>query len=491
MLFRQNNARAVFRRHAVFIAILCAALLIRFYHISSEMIFIGDQGRDFLSAREVLVHHTIPLLGIPSSVPRFRQGPLFIWATALTLALGNGNPAAVGFLAAFTGTIAIIALYLFGLQSLERKTALFAVLFLTISPMAILHSRMPFVITPIPLVVVLYLWQLVRLQEKKPLAWVGAGLAFGLLFECELATFPLILLIPLAIYLQAGGRVASLKKHVFPLIAGVLVGLLPMVLYDLTHGFRQLVLFLVWTIYRLAVGIISPLHHRGTPQFLAHLPDTFSFFMHIFTESSLTAEKVVWTVLVILAVGTGLYSWKQLSATVKLSLSAVCIMLLSFVLHGAPSEAYFPVLIVFLGITLGWLFTRQSVLLRAIFLLFILGSVVMTWTTLLNQHFFLELPEDPPTSTARFGPSLLLQETVIRTLLVQDQNHCLTLQSQEREQTFPTLIDNFVFITLWLGQRSQTLKPCVSYSIDRTGYLPSIPPNSVNFGSIVATEEKP
>src|SRR5690606_35991816 len=92
----------------ILIGIVALATFIRIYNLEQWMPFISDQGRDFLAAREILTDNKVPLLGIPSSVPRFKQGPLYVWFTAFGLLLGQGNPVIVGYLAALIGVLSIV-----------------------------------------------------------------------------------------------------------------------------------------------------------------------------------------------------------------------------------------------------------------------------------------------------------------------------------------------------------------------------------------------
>ena len=65
------------------IIILGVSLFINLYKIDTLMMFIGDMGRDYLAAYEMLKTGIIPLVGIQSSVVWLHQGPLSIYFIGL------------------------------------------------------------------------------------------------------------------------------------------------------------------------------------------------------------------------------------------------------------------------------------------------------------------------------------------------------------------------------------------------------------------------
>ena len=66
-------------QHWFAIIIVILGTLVRVYDLPNRAILFPDAGRDLLVAAQAVKENTLPLLGIPSSVPRFKQGPLTIW----------------------------------------------------------------------------------------------------------------------------------------------------------------------------------------------------------------------------------------------------------------------------------------------------------------------------------------------------------------------------------------------------------------------------
>jgi hypothetical protein len=70
------------RSELLFLGIVSLGIFLRVWKLQETMIFFSDAGRDMIVSLDMAQHGKIPLLGIPSSVPQFRQGPVFIWMMA-------------------------------------------------------------------------------------------------------------------------------------------------------------------------------------------------------------------------------------------------------------------------------------------------------------------------------------------------------------------------------------------------------------------------
>ena len=121
------------------------------------MTFIGDQGKDYLTARDMVLTNQPALVGIASSVPWLYQGPFFIWLLALVFKLTGFNPIHPAILTAVLGVLTVYLVYKFSHSRL-------AALIMAASPLAVVHSRLAYHISPIPLFSILYLFALQNLS---------------------------------------------------------------------------------------------------------------------------------------------------------------------------------------------------------------------------------------------------------------------------------------------------------------------------------------
>jgi len=82
---------------------LLLSLVLRIYNLSQNMTFIGDQGWFYLSARDLLISHQIPLVGITSSHTWLHQGPLWTYMLAMVLFISKFNPVSGAYLTILFG----------------------------------------------------------------------------------------------------------------------------------------------------------------------------------------------------------------------------------------------------------------------------------------------------------------------------------------------------------------------------------------------------
>ena len=277
------------------LSLVLIATWLRFYRLPETMTFIGDQGRDFLAARDMVLTGQWPLVGIASSVPWLHQGPVFIWLTALALKLGNFNPIAPAVMTAVLGVLSVYLLY-------RWSKNWWAGLILAASPLAVVGSRLAYHTSPIPLVTIAWLWAM----SARSIAW--SFFLAGLLLQFELTTLPLTIL---AIYWF---------KKFSPVW---LIPFIPKIIYDWSHGFTQTLGFGAWAGYRL-VNVF----HWGNAS-----PAIFEFW----------TKYISWGYPAIAGL-VGLWLLFKLRRQSKLLLFVLGLTLISFYIHGSPSEAYFPVL---------------------------------------------------------------------------------------------------------------------------------------------------
>src|SRR5437667_10490857 len=86
-------------------------LFLRIYKLNELMPFIGDQGWFYISARDMLINHTIPLVGIASSHPWLHQGALWTYILASIFWIFNFNPIIPAYFTSILDVLTIIIIY--------------------------------------------------------------------------------------------------------------------------------------------------------------------------------------------------------------------------------------------------------------------------------------------------------------------------------------------------------------------------------------------
>lgn len=341
-----------------FLAVL--AFFLRAYSIERIPI-IADVERDYSYARQMLLQGDIPLLGIPSSVPRFSQGPLNIWFAALAFLLGGINPYAPVLLSAYCTSAAVFFFFIWMRKYIGVWPALTSALLVALSPGGITQARMPFYLFAVPIFLGIYLFALLRLQNRFS-SLVLAGLFFSLLFQWELATIPLIGLLIWQIWKQR----INLVRSLFGVGSGMIVGLLPQLVYDVSHNCRHLCGFGVWMLYRFVAVTGFDGRHGYTWQKMKDLIGAIVYHLE-----SLVGLGQGWFLGIVLLVSAFSLLSIRRNKLVELSWMAVGLLLVGLFIHGKPSEAYFPPFLILVPILFGFGFWKLKLIWKWVVVFFL------------------------------------------------------------------------------------------------------------------------
>lgn len=350
---RRQTIWQLCRQNWIIICIVLVAALLRTWQLESKAIFFGDAARDVLVAAEALKNHELPLLGIPSRMPEFKQGPVSIWIAMATMALVGENLFVISLVFAVISILSVILVYEVVTIFLDRKSGLVAAWLVATSPLAIAHGRMPYHTNPIPLAGALFLWAVMRLWHQKKWSLFWAVLAWCFLFQFELALLPIVLVIPFVLW-RTGQRWQP--RWVGEIIAGSVIGLLPQIIYDLTHNFSQLGRFGAWVGYRLGTAVVPGADYAFG---FDNIRETA---IAVWTYGGRLASVEAWSVVLIMG---GLLVWsggtaikqlrqQRLPPLVEVTWLSTLVLLLGFVIHSTPSEAYFPIFVVLIPILLAY-----------------------------------------------------------------------------------------------------------------------------------------
>jgi len=438
-----KKAALFLTQRGIIILIVSLASWLRVTELDSKAIFFGDAGRDLLVASQAVADRQLPLLGIPSSLPRFSQGPLTIWLEMAIFLLAGYSLFPYSLVFALISILAVIAIYEVVVVFGSKQQALLAAALLAGSPLAVAHGRMVYHTNPIPLATILFIWSLIRLHQGKSRSWFWSILAWCFVFQFELALLPLLLMIPIIIWRQ---KQKISRQNLLEAGLAFSIGLAPQILYDLTHGFTQLGGFAVWVGYRLvsAVSIVGD-HALGPSSLLQTLVQLKLYGLRIVSLDQ-AGVGVIFIAILVFSAGKSWQLWRrqQLPILMELGWLASGLLSLGFLVHSSPSEAYFPVFCVFLPL----LTSFGLVNLGKKFEFFGWGAVgvwLLFMTISISRHGWFV---DQNTGFA-YGPSVseLRQTVMISRLVTNDNFRFKTLQPGGN---FPSYFDNL----RWLAKES-------------------------------------
>jgi hypothetical protein len=439
------------------ILVLGLALFLRLYNISSGMTFIGDQGWFYLSARDLLINGKIPLVGITSSHTWLHQGPLWTYLLSVALLLFRFNPISGGYLTALFGVLATFLMYRLGKEMFSMRIGVISALLYAVSPLIIFFDRMPFDPSPIPFFTIIYLYVLYKWIKGNVRYFPIILLAIAILYNLELATFtlvfPFVLIFAYGFFKKKTWVTGILDKKIvaYSVILPLLI-MFPVIVYDFSHGFKQTIVFLGWTIYKPFSFLIK----RSGTGILANLNVMVNFALTniqglIFKLNAITAFCIFVFSLINLL-------WEVLKKrdTAKILLLLLLIISLTGVaINQTPSDAYLPIIFPFvifsIGIFFDFLLNFKYLKYLSIFLLLVI----------LAANIFLAFKQD---QTQELKNRMLIVDKIIALSGGREYN----LIGAGKGSEFSSFTMNYKYLLWWKGHppsdRNVSLKIIVSES---------------------------
>jgi 4-amino-4-deoxy-L-arabinose transferase-like glycosyltransferase len=230
----------------VLLSIILLGAFFRLYRISEYMTFLGDEGRDVIVVRRLLVDFDLILVGPGTSIGNMYLGPLYYYMMAPALLLANFSPAGPAAMIAFLGVATIFFVWFVAREWFGKFAAVVASLLYAITPVIITYSRSSWNPNIMPFFALLTIYSIWQVWQKNKWGWLivaGTSMAFvlqshylGLLLIPTLGFFWLLTLV------KVKGKRQELKEFIKQSIIGGFLFLLlmsPLVIFDARHGWRN------------------------------------------------------------------------------------------------------------------------------------------------------------------------------------------------------------------------------------------------------------
>ncbi len=241
------------------ILILALAAFLRLYKIGDYLTFLGDEGRDVLVVYNIL-HGKFTLLGPTSSVGGFFLGPIYYYFMAPFLWLFNYNPVGPAVMVALFGIATVWFVYFIGAKFFGKPAGLVASFLYTVSPIIIAYSRSSWNPNLMPIFTLLTLFTLYKavtsgitaqgtnfsIKKKNMFLFLVSGFLLGITIQFHyLATFVGIIMFVYILFSEfilenrenKGAFIWDLVKKYVLIFLGFLVGLSPLLAFEVRHGF--------------------------------------------------------------------------------------------------------------------------------------------------------------------------------------------------------------------------------------------------------------
>lgn len=215
------------------------AAALRFYRLADYMTFLGDEGRDALVVKGMLVDHNLPFIGPPTSVGNIYLGPLYYYMMALSMIPFWLNPVAAAGMNGLIGVLTVALIYCLGKAWFGRGSGLIAAFLYAISPVAIFYSRSSWNPNPAPFFVLVGAWAFYKAHESGNFKWlilVGAAAAAALNMH-----YLALILVPVFglmwVLELSNKKISNFWRGSLGGLAAFWLVMLPLVLFDFKHNF--------------------------------------------------------------------------------------------------------------------------------------------------------------------------------------------------------------------------------------------------------------
>ncbi len=318
------------------------ALFLRVYRLDDLMHFIPDQGWFYISARDMIVTGVVPLVGPPTSHPWIHHGPLWTYALAAILYVFNFEPTRPGYVVAFFGAATVLLFYFVVSKMYAKKIGFLAAFIFATSPLIVMNSRIPYHTSPIPFFVILLFYLVYLFIKGKPYVLPFIACILSILYNLEITTFIFQITVLVVIIFGIVKKKEWMKKVTFKniLISFVMyiIPMIPFILYDTGHGYKQTVGFIVWVLYRVIKSPLSIFHSEFSSR--TPVSSTLPEFLLYYRQLIFVWNGFVSLFFLVLSVlGLCFLQVKKKDVSVVLLALFLAIAFMGLFIHRVPIEA--------------------------------------------------------------------------------------------------------------------------------------------------------
>lgn len=226
--------------------ILILGAFLRLYRIDEYMTFLGDEGRDVIVVRRLLVNADPILIGPGTSIGNMYLGPLYYYMMAPALWFANYSPVGPAVMIAVLGVVTIWFVYHIGKEWFGRWAGIVAAFLYAISPTVIIYSRSSWNPNIMPFFALLTIYSIWKLWRENKWAWlIIAGVSYAFVLQSHYLG---LLLLPVIgfFWLLTLVNIWKTKKSKKGFFVNSAIGLFifsllmsPLLIFDGRHGWRN------------------------------------------------------------------------------------------------------------------------------------------------------------------------------------------------------------------------------------------------------------
>lgn len=220
------------------VVILAVAAYLRLHNIGGYMTFLGDEGRDVLVVKRMIVDHKFTLLGPTASVGGFFLGPIYYYFMLPFLWMWRLDPVGPAVMVGLFGTATVYLVYLTGKKMFGYAAGLVASSLYAVSPLVIAYSRSSWNPNVVPFFSVLLIYLLFGVgTPKKSLHPLYVGIVLGIGIQLHYLFLFLFAVTGVWFWLQR--RFFPLGRAIGLTLIGFLLGASPFIAFEVRHQFTN------------------------------------------------------------------------------------------------------------------------------------------------------------------------------------------------------------------------------------------------------------
>ena len=199
--------------YILFLLIILLAAFLRLYRISEYMTFLGDEGRDVLVAKRMIVDRKFTLLGPITSVGSIYMGPAYYYLMTPFLLIWGMDPVGPSVMVALFAVATVALIYKFCREFINPYAGIISAFLYATSPLTIIYGRSSWNPNVVPFFGLAVIYGLAKTVVKGQFRWLAAsGLALGILLQLHYVT---LLFIPVIAACLALIRFKIPRKYYF------------------------------------------------------------------------------------------------------------------------------------------------------------------------------------------------------------------------------------------------------------------------------------
>lgn len=219
------------------VLLLLLAAFLRFYRIEDFIVFLGDEGRDVLVVKRMIVDHKWTLLGPTASVGGMFLGPIYYYFMIPFLWLFRFEPVGPAVMVALFGVATVFLVYKTSREFFGSLAGLLAALLYSVSPLAIVYSRSSWNPNVLPFFSLLTVYFLTKALGGKKRFFFLAGACLGVALQLHYLASFLFFVAAAAVFLFEPRRMKGWLLALGRFGLGFLLTFSPFVLFELRHQF--------------------------------------------------------------------------------------------------------------------------------------------------------------------------------------------------------------------------------------------------------------